>query len=223
MAVFKDLTGQKFGRLTVVNRAENTAQGKIRWLCTCDCGATTRVSRSDLLQGRVKSCGCLRRETTAKMGKANATHSEYGTRLYHVWQGMKQRCSYAKGFAYTDYGGRGIYVCDEWRNSFEEFRDWAMANGYRDDLSIDRIDVNGNYEPSNCRWATMKIQQNNRRNNRLLTINGVTMTLAGWADKTGISSACIANRLSYGWPEQDLLIEPNLANSKIRREKNSYA
>ena len=160
MALVKDLTGQKFGRLTVVERAENTPQGKARWLCKCECGGTTVATKSDLDLGKVKSCGCLRKETTAELGRI-ASHNGTGTRLYRIWSSMKQRCKYEHHKCFFRYGGRGITVCNTWEENFAAFRDWALENGYADNLTLDRIDVNGNYEPSNCRWVTMKTQQNN--------------------------------------------------------------
>ncbi|MBO7171268.1 MAG: hypothetical protein J6W28_08845, partial [Clostridia bacterium] len=124
------------------------------------------------------------------------THGQTHTRLHHIWHGIKQRCLNPKSYIYKNYGGRGITVCDEWRDSFEVFYGWAMANGYADDLTIDRIDVNGNYEPLNCRWATSKEQGNNRRTNHLLTYKGQTRTTQEWADIKGLSRECIRWRLA---------------------------
>jgi len=140
--------------------------------------------------------------------KGNHNHLKHGmtnTRLHHIWKSIKQRCYNPNNNRYSNYGGRGITVCDEWRNSFNAFYEWAMANGYADDLTIDRKDTNGNYEPSNCCWATQKEQQNNRRNNCLITHNGETHTLAEWAAITGLKYQTIQRRLKTGWNIKDAL------------------
>ena len=159
----KDITGQRFGRLTVLKLSHISSDREAMWNCVCDCGNSFTTSGRRLRRGWTKSCGCLAKE---KVIERSISHGKYGTRLYNIWQGMKDRCNNTNNQAYKHYGGRGIKVCDEWKDNFQAFYEWAMANGYIDNLSIDRIDVDGNYEPSNCRWATAKEQANNTRRNK---------------------------------------------------------
>lgn len=160
-----DLTGQRFGRLVVLEDAGRSCGGKVRWLCRCDCGGTTTVIGGNLKSGRTSSCGCIRAELSKKRVE---THGESHTRLYRVWQGMKERCESPRHISYQFYGARGIKVHECWRNSYENFRDWALSNGYdlhakRGKCTLDRIDVNGNYAPDNCRWVSMEVQNQNKR------------------------------------------------------------
>lgn len=159
-ATFKDYTGEVFGRLTVIETFRPDKYTKC--VCKCECGNIKTINATDLVRGRTKSCGCLQKESAIK------THTKHGlrhTRIYKTWEDIKKRCLNSKTRSYKNYGGRGITVCDEWL-TFKPFYDWAMANGYNDTLTIDRINVDGNYEPNNCKWATMKEQQNNKRTNR---------------------------------------------------------
>lgn len=201
----EDLTGCRFGRL-VVERRDQTHKKAAYWICRCDCGNRTTVQACHLRSGATKSCGCLHYEngkrTTWKI------HGASGSRLYKKWQSMKQRCLNPNNSRYSDWGGRGITVCDEWLK-FEPFQDWALANGYRDDLTIDRIDNNGPYAPSNCRWATRAEQGNNRRNNVMLTHNGKTQTVAQWAEETGMSEMALRSRIKkLKWTADRALTEP---------------
>jgi hypothetical protein len=196
---YKDITGNRYGRLVVKGRAGVNKSGSITWLCKCDCGKELITSGKSLRRGETRSCGCARNEKIAAVGKRNATHGGKRTKLYAHWSAMKARCNNPANNRYELYGGRGITVCNEWANSFEAFRDWALANGYKENLTLDRKDTDGPYSPDNCRWATQKEQQNNRRDNRIITYNGISMNLQQWADKRGISRKTIQTRLSRGW------------------------
>ena len=205
-----DLTGQRFGRLTVIERAENIGK-KTMWKCRCDCGNEKIIRADDLKSGRSKSCGCYNKEKTII---SHTTHRGTGTRLYSIWSLMKDRCTNKNNKGYKYYGGRGITVCDEWMHDFQAFYDWSMSNGYADDLTIDRIDNDGNYEPSNCRWATQKEQQNNRRNNHLLTYNGKTYTIAELSELFGIDKDVFRIRINNNWSIERALTQ------KIKKKKN---
>ena len=205
-----DMTGERYGRLTVESIFRHKQGNKeLLWHCKCDCGNYTNVSRDKLIKGTTKSCGCLQRE----LAKKNATtHGLTKTRLYTSWHQMKARCYYEKSINYSDYGGRGIKVCEEWKNSFLAFREWALANGYTDNLTLDRIDVNGNYEPSNCRWATRKEQDRNKRNNIFITMDGETKSLPEWCEIKGVPYARTQKRYRKGYPLDIVFKKENLIN-----------
>lgn len=200
-----DLVGKKFGLLRVVERTENDKNGSPKWLCLCDCGNSIVVYGSCLRYGITKSCGCMRKEWNSNKHKK---HEQSNSKLYGVWRSMKYRCNNPNCHAYENYGGRGIRVCDEWNGSFLSFMCWANEAGYKEGLSLDRIDVNGNYTPDNCRWATAKIQTNNQRNNRLLEYNDEIHTVSEWSEITGISRSAIYGRLKCGWSIDMALTKP---------------
>jgi hypothetical protein len=195
-----DLTGNKYGRLTVIERAGLTRPGR-HWLCLCDCGGEAVCSTNNLRRGISKSCGCYHRER-AKEGATK--HGYRGEKLNWVWSSMKQRCSNPNNAAYKNYGGRGIRVCDEWQE-YAPFREWAFNNGYVEGLLLDRKNNNGNYEPKNCRWVTRIEQNRNKRSNRLITYEGKTMCATEWASELGVPSRLLLDRLNLRWNAKDTL------------------
>lgn len=202
---FKDLTGQVFGRLTVISPHHTTRLGTY-WNCKCICGNECVVLTTKLSNGHTTSCGCRKEEINQAISDMNKTHELSNSRIYSIYRGMISRCYNNYSTNYKRYGGRGITVCQEWLDDFMNFYNWAMDNGYSDDLSIDRIDPNGNYEPSNCRWATAKEQANNTRSTVFLTYNGETKSASEWAEITGIRQGTIVRRkTSYGWSDEECL------------------
>ena len=198
------MANQTFGRLTVIHFAYSK-DGRTFWHCKCSCGKEKDVATKDLKRGTVKSCGCLRIETTSKRRK---THGATETRLYHIWCTMKRRCETVKsGKQKNNYADRGIIICEEWHD-FIEFQKWAFSSGYNEKLTIDRINNNGNYCPENCRWVNNKIQANNKRNNVRLTYSNKTQTIAQWADELGMKYNTLDERLRKGWSVERALTTP---------------
>ena len=195
--------GDKYGRWAVIGEAEPKGSRR-HFCCVCDCGNERIVEMASLIHGRTKSCGCLRKDVATIL---KTKHKQRYTRLYKTWANMRQRCSNPNTNSYQNYGGRGIAVCDEWKD-FANFYAWATPNGYSGDLSIERVNNDGNYEPSNCKWITLKAQARNRRNNHLITHNGTTKNLEEWAELTGISASTIRHRLKRGWPINKTLEKP---------------
>ena len=209
MSKLIDLTGRRFGRWTVIERASSKVTDKstmTMWLCRCDCGNMKVVSGINLKQDSSKSCGCLSGELTSRRSRV---HAMSDTKIHYVWRGVKQRCTNPKHIGYSNYGGRGITVCDEWLRDFKAFYDWAIASGYQEGLSIDRIDNAKGYSPDNCCWKTSKEQNRNKRSNNFLAINGETKTLIDWCAQCGLPYRTVCSRLRYGWtPEEALGLVP---------------
>ena len=225
---FKDITGNRYGRLVAI-KPISKIPGKYHWECQCDCGNTCIVNGAYLRNGKTKSCGCLKEEVLKNGANRNASLLS-GTRLYHIWFGMKSRCDREKNQAYERYGKRGIAVCDEWngKDGFIRFYEWAMNNGYDESLSLDRIDNDGGYSPDNCRWTTEKVQANNRRSNRRFEVNGEIKTLAELCEEYHVSYQMVQNRVNRGWNIIDALTmppkrEPWNKNMKISDANNGDA
>ena len=186
-----DLTGGTFGRLTVLG-IDRVAEGRTYWVCECSCANKTHlVVRGDcLVSGQTMSCGCLRHETVTK-------HGMYNTRLHRIWTGMRQRCTNENNPKYYNYGGRGVTFDPAW-GDFEVFKDWALANGYTDELSIDRIDNESGYYPSNCRWTDIITQENNRSSNCHFSYSGEIHTIADWSRILDVKYHTLYKRILRG-------------------------
>ena len=198
-----DLVGNKYGELTVIETI-GSKNGRTIWHCKCSCGRVCDVDTHSLTTGNTKSCGCKKYGGRLSHGNTVGGH----TRLYNIWNGMKNRCKNKSHIGYKYYGAKGIEVCDEWAD-FMKFKKWAESNGYDDHLSIDRIDSNKNYRPENCRWVTSKVQSNNTCRNHYITVDGDTKTISQWAEKVGIPSRTIAARINVlGWPPQEAVLTP---------------
>ena len=198
MGIKTPMIGKRFGRLTVVAETQSR-KGRAMWICRCDCGQLTTVYGVNLRNGNTRSCGCLHKESLESVTKdINTKHGMCGSRIYRIWLHMKERCTNPNCKSYANYGGRGVKVCNEWSSNFQKFYDWSLMNGYEEHLTIERIDVNGNYEPSNCRWATMKEQANNKRNTVFITHNEITLPITEWAKVVGINYRTLKTRYSSG-------------------------
>lgn len=213
-----NLEGQTFGKLKVINQGSPDIHGNVNWLCLCECGNEVSVRGYSLKSGHTKSCGCYKKEMSKKrITKKNTTHGLSKSSLYGIYHHMKERCLCKTNKDYKYYGDRGISICEEWLNSFSTFYEWAIANGYEPGLTIDRINVNGNYEPENCRWQTRKQQANNKRNTLQITYNNETHTISEWSEITGLKGATIKQRIYVrGWDVEKALTMPV---RERRREK----
>lgn len=218
-----DLSGKRYGSLTVIQYVYSQTYGNCNkpvrmYLCQCDCGATKIIAGTSLKSGHTKSCGCLILKRSVNLAKKHlTTHGMSGSRLYQCYYHMKRRCSHCK-----NWKDKGIKVCDEWKDHFEPFMEWALSNGYSDDLTLDRIDPYGDYEPSNCRWATKKQQANNKTTSRFITICGITHTLSEWGDISGVNPATISKRIEAGYPENALLTPTGSNYFTDYNSKTSY-
>lgn len=206
MSYGKDISGRRYGKLVAIKPTGETKNGRKIWLCQCDCGNTKTTTVTMLNSGKTSSCGCYKIE---KARANSTTHNKRNTRLYTIWSHMKDRCYNPNSKIYRFYGERNIIICDEWKNDFEAFYNWAINNGYDDSLTIDRINSFGNYEPSNCRWITIQDQQRNRTNNRFITYNNETKTLSQWATEYGFTWEQLRDRIDkLGWNFEKAILTP---------------
>lgn len=204
-----NLVGRVFGRLTVLKQVEDhiqpSGQHQAQWLCECNCSERNKIKviGSNLKRGNTNSCGCIYKETRQVINKTHGDSQR--ERLYTIWANMKSRCFNKNNKDYEVYGGRGITICEEWKEDYVAFKEWALSNGYNNNLTIDRINVDKNYSPSNCRWVDMVTQENNRTNNHMLDFNGEYHTVQEWSRITGINASTLYTRLSRGWSVEKTL------------------
>lgn len=203
-----DLTGRVFGKLKVREMQPKTTR-KTYWICECECGNEKTIRSDRLLGGVTSSCGCVKKQQDDINLIKNHRHQKSGTRLYNIWQNMKNRCYKETDKRYHRYGGRGIIVCEEWQG-VDEFLKWASETGYKDNLTIDRIDNDGNYEPSNCKWSTLKEQSNNRRTTHKITYQNKTQSLKEWTEELGLNYGTVHSRLVRGCPLEKVFFKGNL-------------
>jgi hypothetical protein len=204
-----NLTGQRFGRLRVLFPI-NSREGVV-WRCICDCGNHHNARAGHLRAGHVQSCGCAQQDAgriTGKLyGHLQRRHGKEPINFYWKWKGMRQRCLNPKNPRYEDYGGHGIFICREW-DSYEAFRDWALAEGWVNGLQIDQIDNDGSYTPDNYRFVEQKENVNNTRKNRFLTWQGKTQTIAQWASQIGVAQKTLQHRVARGWDIDRIFTQP---------------
>lgn len=193
-ARFNDLTGKTFGRWTVLEKTRKQQRNQV-YLCRCECGNMREVTQSNLTQGKSQSCGCLQKELTSKRF---TTHGMRKSRLYDIYANMKARCTNPNNKRYDSYGGRGIGICQDWNNSFDAFKKWALSHGYSDDLTIDRINVDGDYCPENCRWANQEQQSNNQQKTIWIEILGERRSLKQWTTFMGWNYGTYSARYRKG-------------------------
>jgi hypothetical protein len=215
---FINLIGQKFNMLTVVAYAGRVKKDQF-WFCECDCGNISRTKSYNLKTEKAKSCGCMVATWASQRFKTHGNTVNENRAMYRVWRGMLARCGNEKSTRYQNYGGRGIKVCDRWM----DFKNFLADMGDRPDgLTIDRIDVNGNYEPGNCRWADLSTQANNKTNSAYHIIDGEKLTVSQWAAKRGVPEQYVYARLHRGWSIEDALLPADAPNPKGVRNSREH-
>ena len=208
--------GQKFNRWTILSECEKKGDKRC-FACKCDCGTISKVRLGTLRKGDSKSCGCLQREFAVELGRSALKHGQSRTRTYQTWSDIKQRCLNPKNTNYLNYGGRGISMCSEWL-AFPVFTEWALSNGYKNDLTIERIDNNGDYAPLNCTWIKKSRQIRNQRRNHRITYKGRTRILVDWAKEKGLKKATLTSRIRHGWSVEKALTLPTQIKFRNRRK-----
>ncbi len=213
----KDLTGKKYGRYQIITESNRDSKdGTIFWVCLCECGNIKEVSGRNLKSGSTLSCGCYSKDNRKKF---STTHGMSDTRIYIIWCSLKRRCFYKNAAYYQNYGGRGITVCNEWRHNFMNFYNWAIFNGYEEHLTIERVNNDGNYEPSNCTWIPLSEQSKNRRNSINVTNDGETHCISEWARIIGIARNVIWRRYKKGISGEELFSKYNQQTKKKLKTK----
>lgn len=205
----QNLVGKRFGKLLVIKELDERRNNGVLWECVCECGGKAKRTTGELNAGRRLTCGCM---PTGSMG---AWRNGKREKLYVIWCDIIQRCFDKNLKNYHRYGGRGITICDEWRHDYPAFRSWALSNGYKEGLSIDRINNNGNYEPNNCRWTTMVVQSRNKENTVFLFHNGERKPLMEWSESLGIKQSTIRERIRRGWEIEKALDTPVRHTSRV--------
>lgn len=214
LSKFKNLEGQTFGRLTAISYFYKN--NLIYWKCKCSCGNEKDILGSHLVNNRTTSCGCLHKEIASNVNKK---HGMSNTKLYDKWLSIKFRCYNPKFIEYDRYGGRGIVMCDEWKDNFMSFYNWAISNGYADGLTIERKDINGNYCPENCCWIPLKLQARNTSRTVFLEYKGTKKSMAEWAEQYNISYSAFSQRIKHGWNIEEALLTP-VSSSNCTRKQN---
>lgn len=205
----KDLTNRVFGKLSVKERVLENKNRRAMWLCFCSCGSKIIISSNGLLNGGTKSCGCIKNE---KVIERSTKHNLVRNPIYRVWQNAKNRCYNQNVKEYKNYGGRGIQMCNEWKNDFMPFYQWSIENGYKENLTIDRINNDGNYEPTNCRYATKETQSTNRRNIVFVTYKNEQKTISEWCRLLNLDFNMVYQRIWRGWSAEKAFVHPPKIN-----------
>lgn len=208
MGKFIDLTGKKFGRLIVIKRVKNNYFGVVYWLCKCDCGNFKTIRGNNLKSGKTQSCGCLQKEKAKNIGENKRKYKKEYLSLRCIFKGIKNRCYNKKSNNYNRYGAKGISICKKWLDNPLSFCEWALQNGYKKGLTIDRIDTNGKYEPNNCRWVDYTTQCRNRKNSLTFTINDICLPLIEWCKIYNMPYQAVLKRLKRKWQIEKALTIP---------------